>query len=80
MVIFICVDNLRNCTKTISKLLNTFDLTIDRKTTMFPDPKVDGRGIIFATVNPMLLNGHSQKHRELVFKTTYRLMQVKSIA
>ena len=26
------------------------------------------------------VNGHSQKHRKLVFKTKYRLMQVKNIA
>ena len=31
------------------------------------------------TVKPVL-NGHSQKDRKLVFKTNYRLMQVKSIA
>ena len=31
------------------------------------------------TVKPMQ-NGHSQKDRKLVFKTNYRLMQVKSIA
>ena len=31
------------------------------------------------TVKPVL-NGHSQKDPKLVFKTNYRLMQVKSIA
>ena len=31
------------------------------------------------TVKPVL-NGHSQKDHKLVFKTNYRLMQVKSIA
>ena len=32
-----------------------------------------------STVKPFL-NGHSQKDQKLVFKTNYRLMQVKSIA
>ena len=33
----------------------------------------------YKTVKPVI-NGHSQKDRNLVFKTNYRLMQVKSIA
>ena len=39
--------------KTVSKLLSNFNFTMDKKTTMFPDPKVDGCGIIFATVKPV---------------------------
>ena len=34
---------------------------------------------IVYTVKPVL-TGHSQKDRKMVFKTNYRLMQVKSIA
>ena len=34
---------------------------------------------IYITVKPVL-NGHIQKDRKLVFKTNYRLMQVRSIA
>ena len=34
---------------------------------------------IMCTVKPVS-NGHSQKDQKLVFKTNYRLMQVKSIA
>ena len=34
---------------------------------------------MFSTVKPVY-NGHSQKHKKLVFKSNYCLMQVKSIA
>ena len=35
--------------------------------------------VFYSALKPVL-NGHSQKDRKLVFKTDYRLMQVKSIA
>ena len=43
------------------------------------EPKISEKNIDFNTVKPAL-SDHSQKDRKLVFKTDYRLMQVKSIA
>ena len=42
---------------------------------------IEGQKLLLlgATVKPVY-NGHSKKDRKLVFKTNYRLMQVKSIA
>ena len=37
------------------------------------------KNVVQKTVKPVL-NGHSQKDGKLVFKTQYRLMQVRSIA
>ena len=50
------------------------------KTESGPNQKmVCHKHIVLNTVNPVK-NGHTQKDRKLVFKTSYSLMQVKSIA